>query len=161
MNSQSPASSIVYALWLRTRAILLASVAGALVIPLIAPALSPIPRAILSMIAGLAFISGLAVLMGFVTYGGADLSTAESVFPRHMFVFPVRTRSLALVPMLYDPPVVVLFWVLLALGAFAPVIRWRLWYAGSFCSFRWFAPSLRSPPCITTAIGEDRRPWRP
>jgi hypothetical protein len=120
MISPSPAGSIAYALWLRTWIILAASVASAFALNGIANSLGPVPRVVVGMAAAMAFIIGFALLVGAVTYGGADLSTTESIYPKHTFTFPVNTRTLVGVPMVYGSLVVSLFWLLLARPVFSP-----------------------------------------
>lgn len=119
MTPRTPAASIAYALWLRARLGLAASVTATLVLVAVASAAAaPIPRMLIGCMAAIAFGSGLAHLVGVVTYGGADLSTPESGYPRHAFVFPVRTQSLVGIPMLCGCLAVALFWAALAPLAF-------------------------------------------
>jgi hypothetical protein len=82
--------------------------------------LGPVPRVVVGMGASIAFMTGLALLIGVVTYGGADLSSPESVFPKHTMVFPASTRTLVLAPMLYGAATVAVFWLILAAAAFRP-----------------------------------------
>jgi hypothetical protein len=111
MRIESPAASITYSLWLRSRVIIGASVAGTFALGGAAALLDPIPRAVAGMVAAMPFITGLALLIGVVTYGGADLSTPESVYPRHVMVYPARTRVLVAVPMLFGTLIVAAFYL--------------------------------------------------
>ena len=120
MIPHSPAASIVYSLWLRSRLIVGLSLAGTFALCAVAMMLGPVPRVVVGMGAGIAFMSGLALLIGVVTYGGADLSSPESVYPKHAMVFPASTRTLVLAPMLYGAAMVAIFWLILAAAAFRP-----------------------------------------
>jgi hypothetical protein len=136
MTPRTPAAGIAYALWLHGRFGVLASVAATLALAAVASQAGPIPRIVIDMAAGLAFAGGLVYLVRVVTYGSADLSTPESGYPRHRFVFPVRTRALVGVPMFCGAVAAAILWAALAPLAFAgtgqPVPR--LWPAATMAA---------------------------
>ena len=131
MSPRTPAAGIAYALWLHGRFGVLASVAATLALAAVASRAGPVPRILIDAAAGIVFAGGLVYLVRVVTYGSADVSTPESGYPRHAFVFPVRTRALVGVPMFWGPLAGAILWAALAPLAFAgtgqPVPR--LWPA--------------------------------
>ncbi len=148
MMPHSPTTSVVYALWLRSRLVLVLSLAATLGLGPVASILGPVPRAFIGTGAGMAFISGLALLIGIVTYGGADLSTPESVYPKHALVFPAGTRTLVAVPMLYGTVSVACFWLVLSALALRPAGMPLpvLWPAGMMAALvAWLQAASWSP----------------
>jgi hypothetical protein len=111
MRIRSAGVSIVYSLWLRSRVIVGASVVGTFALGGVAAFSEPVPKALLGMVATMGFVIGLALLMGVVTYGGADLSTPESVYPKHVLVYPASTRVLVGAPMLFGTLIVAAFYL--------------------------------------------------
>lgn len=121
MTPHTPAAGLAYGMWLRARPALLASAAATLALAAIASTLPPFAHLLVGFGGCMAFVAGVVVLMGVATHGGADLSTPESVYPRHAMVFPVRTRTLVWPQMLFGSVAVTAFWLLLAPIAFFPV----------------------------------------
>jgi hypothetical protein len=108
------ALGIAYPLWLKTRWI----VGGMLVYiaaMAIAIRLQMFPDAKQQIASGtMLLFFGLAMLLNALIFSPADLAAKGSVFPLHMLVLPMRTRSLVGWPMLYAAALVSLLWLLLA-----------------------------------------------
>src|SRR6478736_3621312 len=108
------ALGIAYPLWLKTRWI----VGGVLVYiaaMAIAIRLQAFPDAKQQIAGGTVLLFfALAMLLNALIFSPADLAAKGSVFPLHMLVLPMRTRSLAGWPMLYAAVLMGLLWLLLA-----------------------------------------------
>ncbi len=112
MSARAAALGIGYQLWLRSRWLLLAIMAGAGVLS-IAVHLIPSPEAagVVALLGSLPIGFAVVMLMGIVAYSG-DMSATESGFPRHMMVLPLSNRAMALTPLLYGLACVAALWII-------------------------------------------------
>src|SRR5262245_20765674 len=114
------AMGVMYPLWLRTRWIgggMLAYIAG-IAIAMQLPALQDAREHIAGSSIGLFFL--LATLLNALIFSPADLAAKGSAFPTHMWVLPLRTRSLVGWPMVFGGVLNGLLWALLVGQVFIP-----------------------------------------
>jgi len=108
------ALGIAYPLWLKTR-----WVVGGMLVYIAAMAiaiqLQAFPDAAQQVASGaFLLLFALAVLLNGLIFSPADLGAKGSVFPSHMLVLPLRTRTLVGWPMLYGAVLNCILWMLLA-----------------------------------------------
>lgn len=149
-----PATAIAYYLWLRTRWMLAALVAVAVIVPCAQRlvihlngngdyAAEFMPRLYPQLIMFAAITATVilfVVLLSQFCYAEKDISGRESAFPRWMMALPVRSVSLVGWPMLYGSLVsalvcLLMFYMLLPLQAFSRLPYWPLLAAAAFCAW--------------------------
>ena len=112
------AAGIGFSLWLRIRWVLVGLVIYFVVL---ATVVQLLPAPMMIAITGtLIPCSAVAHLLTVFTLGPADLGVRGSGFPKHMFVLPLRTRTLVRWPMLFGAAFMAFTWMVVALFILRP-----------------------------------------
>ena len=116
----SPALGIAYVIWLKARWVIGGMLLFILLLAL-AIRLILFPDVVQQILCGaLLLLFAWAALLNVLIYSPTDLGSKGSVFPAHMLVLPVRTRTLVGWTMLYGTAIHAGLWVLLAATVLRP-----------------------------------------